>query len=129
MSKHLWEIKHPYYCNDGNYFKNGEVYEHESWAEFMDEFSLDQTDMDYNLVFRWDWKKPDPSDFDVAGEYGDPEEVPTWDKLHLYFMGQRKGYFFVHIVDVTEGDEEPVREYLSAYAEHMRKIWEPFLDA
>lgn len=114
--RHLWQIDHPYYCNDTNYFgkyENGfECTDWASWNDFYAEFDLEDTDMDYNLVFRWDWKF-DPDDDEH--------------KLHLYFMAQRKGYFFVNIIDVTPADEPAVREYLTAYAEHMRKIWEPLL--
>lgn len=127
---HLWEANHPYYCNDTNYLANGSLghgqHRYESWADFHEEWSLEHTDMDYNLVFRWDWKKADPDDWDLAGEYGVPEELPG-DTLHLYYMMQRKGFFQVCLVQLTEDDEPAVREFLSAYADHMRKIWEPLL--
>ena len=125
MSKHLWEANHPYYCNDGNYFSNDTVFYYNSWSEYLDEFG--DADRDMNLVFRWDWKIPDPNDYDLAGEFGEPEELPVEETLHLYHMGQRKGAFYVHIVDVERSDEESIREYLTDYAEHLKKIWEPLL--
>ena len=129
-AKRLWEIKHPYYCEDGNYYADGytqTIFRYDSWSDYMEEFA--DADKDYNLVFRWDWKVADPDDYDTEGEFGDPEEVPTEEYLHLYHMAQRKGAFWTHIVKVTHEDEPSVREYLAGYAEHMRKIWEPFLDA
>lgn len=117
--KHLWEIDHPYYCNDGNYYSNDTVFLHDSWQDYLSEFDLSHTDMDYNLVFRWDWKRPQGED-----DWG--QFMPD-DALHLYHMAQRKGAFWVHIVRVKESDEDSVREYLTAYAEHMKKIWEPLL--
>jgi hypothetical protein len=114
--KHLWEYDHPYYCNDGNYYANDTVFYHDSWALYMKEFA--DADKDYNLVFRWDWKRP------VDDEFG---EFAPDDALHLYHMAQRKGAFWVHIVRVEEADEDSVREYLTEYAEHMKKIWEPLL--
>lgn len=123
MTEHLWETKHPYYCNDANYFTDSRndhgVTRHESWAAYLEEFALSSTDLDLNLVFRWDWKRPEE---DGYGEFA-PD-----DALHLYHMQQRRGAFWVHIVRVTETDEDSVREYLSAYAEHMRLLWSPLLD-
>lgn len=48
---HLWEMKHPYYCSESNYFKNGVGMHYESWAEFH--AAMGDADDDYNLVFRW----------------------------------------------------------------------------
>ncbi len=81
--KHLWEIKHPYYCNEGNYF-SGESVESEygSWADFMEEEG--DSDLDMNLVFRWDWHEADPEEKD----WGNEEE-----ELLIFWMGQRKGLY------------------------------------
>lgn len=120
--KHLWEIDHPYYCNDANYLAdyrlNHGITEFDSWNDFMDEFG--DADKDYNLVFRWDWKRSDPDDYD------EDETVPG-DKLHIYYMMQRKGFFQTMIVRVVEEDEPFVINFLRDYAEHMKKIWEPLL--
>lgn len=124
-SRHLWEVDHPYYCNDGNYFSSEAISEWGSWADYLSEF--EDSDKDYNLVFRWDWKVADPDDYDTEGKYGDPEEVPTEEYLHLYHMQQRKGCFWTHIVEVKREDEESIREYLTGYAEHMRQLWKPLL--
>ena len=76
----------------------------ESWEDFMEEW--DTTDMDMNLVFRWDWEKPQSCDYD------DPEEIPDHDTLRVFFMLQRKGIFMPITVSVTETDEPAVREWL-----------------
>ena len=52
--KHLWEADHAYYCNDGNYLKNGYLHEHASWSDFAGD--NEAIDFDLNLLFRWDWK-------------------------------------------------------------------------
>ena len=58
---HLWEIKHPYYCNEGNYFaRESCCTEYGSWADFMEEGG--DSDFDMNLVFRWDWRGADPKE-------------------------------------------------------------------
>ena len=57
-SKHLWECKHSYYCNLGNYFASGRdqpVTTHKSFAHFLAEEG--DADKDYNLLFRWDWQE------------------------------------------------------------------------
>jgi hypothetical protein len=59
IMSHLWEAKHSYYCNQGNYFARefsdgSEIGgEFETWADFIEEFG--DADMDFNLLFRWDW--------------------------------------------------------------------------
>ena len=107
---HLWEVDHPYYCAEGNYYSNDCTFEHDSWADYLDEFG--DADKDYNLVFRWDWQYDRQSDKHV---------------LALFHMHQRKGRFVAHIVSVKASDEDSVREYLTGYAEHMRLLWAPLL--
>jgi hypothetical protein len=52
---HLWEVNHPYYCNEGNYFANdcGDTYG--MWSDFHSEYN--NSDFDMNLVFRFDWQE------------------------------------------------------------------------
>jgi NTP pyrophosphatase (non-canonical NTP hydrolase) len=38
---HLWEVKHPYYATEGNYFDNDCHVDFDSWADFKEEGSLD----------------------------------------------------------------------------------------
>ncbi len=139
--KNLWEHRHPYYCETGNFFKNDHHTVFESWEEFaVPARFIDRTgnplyefDDDLNLLWRWDWKKADPSDFYLAP--GDPddqtaefEEAKKSDRLLLFYMIQRKGYNVSAEVWVTEVDQPAVREWLTKKAAYMRKVWAPLLD-
>ena len=70
-------------------------------------------DLDYNLVYRWDWRLPDADD-------EEPCEV-----LKIYFMGQRKALCRSVEVAVTKADEESVRAYLLPRWEKLRELWAP----
>lgn len=129
-TKHLWEFDHPYYCHEGCYYVGGQQYhdvhaEHDSWAAFLDEWG--NVDPDYNLLFRWDWTRPEPADYEFEREHDPAFEMPG-DVLKLYFFLQRKAKPFSHHVSVTEADEPAVRAWLEGKAAHMRKLWEPLLD-
>jgi hypothetical protein len=54
MDKHLWEVDHSYYMNEGNYFQSGMHTEYKRWGEFIEEWG-EYTDLDLNYVVRWDW--------------------------------------------------------------------------
>jgi hypothetical protein len=129
--QHLWEIDHPYYCSEGSYWVPGirwhEVHqEFESWHDFLSEWEL--ADEDYNLLFRWDWKRTDPDDYKYEREENPDFEMPG-DHVELFYMMQRKARNMSVFVKVTEADEQAVREFLARKAEHMRKLWEPLLEA
>ncbi|KOR22969.1 hypothetical protein [Burkholderia cenocepacia] len=124
MSKpHLWEVKHPYYCTEGQFFANQRehqtVWEFKSWAEFIAE--MGDADMDYNMLFRWDWHE------------GGDHELPEFNgdvyyrngKLLLFFMVQRKGFHSCSIVDVCRADEPAVIEYLKPRLAHLMQLWAP----
>jgi hypothetical protein len=121
MTRHLWEIDHPYYCEAGNYFKTGQHTLFASWAEFT-ETTFFSGDRDLNLLFRWDWKSwrrhPDP---DLRGD--EPDE------LLLFFVLQRKGLECSVGIAVTDEDEPRIRAWLYECAVALRETWEPFLDA
>jgi len=129
--KHLWEYDHPYYASEGCYWTPGTRYHEvhtdwDSWAEFMAAWG--DTDPDLNLVYRWDWVRPDPAYYKYEIEE-DPEfEIPG-DYLKVYFVLQRKANLHSHHIQVTEADEAAVREWLQTRAERVRMIWEPLLDA
>lgn len=142
MDKHLWEVVHPFYCSEGNFYKNGLHTHFASWEEFATPARfkdmgatgnvLYDWDDDLNFLFRWDWKKANKEDYWLAP--GDPddetaryEEDQKTDTLMLFFMAQRKGRNMSAQVTVTEADEPAVREWLTGKAEYMRKIWEPLL--
>lgn len=113
--KHLWEVNHAYYCNLGNYYSNGCGHSYESFRDFMSEWG--NTDMDYNLLFRWDWKC----------ENLDDDESPTgYDSLEIFWMLQRKGAYLFCEIKVTKKDEQAVIDFLIPRWEYMKSLWEPF---
>lgn len=126
--KRLWEINHPYYCNEGNYFARDtdcHTY-YPRWQDFVEEQG--DSDLDMNLVFRFDWESPRKD--------GDPDEPIEWKGdenyrdclLKLFYMGQRKGIYRWVTVDVCRADEPAVREWLKTRWDHMRLLWEPLSD-
>jgi hypothetical protein len=107
MSKHLWEYKHHYYCNEGCYYERAQHTEYETFAEFLEENG--NIDLDYNLLFRWDWEKEDG------------------DRLLLFWVAQRKARNFSMSVRVTEADEPAVRAFLQRAADHLFALWAPIV--
>ena len=129
-ARRLWEVDHPYYCNDSNYYARGDqqpMATYGSWAEFAVEQGDD--DMDLNLVFRWDWKPKQYLDDDspegVAAYHGSFDDNYRGYTLWLFFMGQRKGLYRWAEVDVCRADEPAIREWLTTRWEHLRTLWEP----
>jgi hypothetical protein len=123
MAKHLWEGRHAYYCTEGQYFVNQDqhqtILEFKSWADFFAE--MGDADMDYNMLFRWDWSEED--------EDGNPtfkgDAYYRNGKLKLFFMVQRKGFHSCSIIDVCRADEPAVIEYLKPRLAHLMSLWEP----
>lgn len=108
MGRRLWEPKHPYYCSEDNYYSNQCSVAFDSWELFLE--AEGKSDLDYNLVFRWDWDR----------------KAKT---LTIYYMGQRKGLFRSVTVRAMHADEEPaVRAWLTTRWEHMKKLWAPLSD-
>lgn len=127
---HLWEVDHPYYAEDGCFYTPGtrwaEVHtEYDSWADFAEGWG--DTDPDLNLVYRWDWNRPDPDDWTYEIE-NDPGFVMPGDTLHIYFMLQRKAKPHSIVIQITEADEPAVRAWLTERAKTVRAIWSPILD-
>lgn len=121
MEKHLWECEHQYYCSEENYFDNDTTTSHKSFDDFLAEEG--DADMDYNLVFRWDWTEED----EETGECNyKGDDYYRNGKLSIFFMGQRKGLFRSVTVDVCRADEPKVIEYLKPRWEHMQALWAPF---
>lgn len=123
----LWQVDHPYYCSESNFYSNDCHAEYGSWQEFHTEQGAD--DMDLNLVFRWDWK---PNEYiettdDEAAYHVKFDDNYRAYTLHLFFMNQRKGIFRVAEVSVCRADEPAVREWLTTRAEHLRMLWTPLL--
>ena len=127
MAKHLWEVDHPHYCTQDNYFnRNGEdhptVFGYKSWADFLEEMA--EADLDMNLLFRWDWQEGDR--FGAKPFNGDPNYRNGL--LLLFFMAQGKGFHSCARIDVCRADEPAVIEYLIPRLKHLQLLWSPLLD-
>ena len=118
---HLWEQQHPYYCNEGNYFSNDCGREFKRFSDFWEE--AEGEDLDYNLIFRWDWVEGE----DWGAEEFDGDENYRNGILKLFYMGQRKGLYRYVTVQVCRADEPAVIEFLRPRADQMRAIWTPLL--
>lgn len=121
MTKHLWEIDHPYYGPEGNYYANSyqtAEWKHsfDNWGEFLKE-DMSELDFDMNFLFRWDWQVPDPDD------YEDGEDIPG-EYLELFWVLPRKGTFLWATITVSREDEETVREWLVPRWGYMQRMWE-----
>lgn len=126
MTKHLWEVEHPYYCAEGNYYAPGNdqpTAYFKSLADFMAEEG--DADMDLNLLFRWDWREG--AEWDLGNFNGDIHYRNG--RLLLFFMGQRKGLYRWVEIEVCRADEPQVIEWLRPRFEHMLKLWAPIVSA
>lgn len=115
------ESDHPYYATEGCFYVGGAKYhevhtDHATWPDFIAD--MGDADLDYNLLYRWDWKKPEPD------EDGDP--TPP-ERLELFYMQQRKAKPASHFVTITAADEPAARAWLAVRAEHLRAVWAPLL--
>lgn len=120
MNKHLWEIKHDYYCSDSNYYNNDCEQEYKSWWDFISEEG--DSELDYNLIFRWDWQEGE--DYDLPEFNGDDNYRNA--KLKLYFMGQRKGLFRSVTIEVCRADEKQIIVFLQKRWQYIKDLWQPF---
>ncbi len=123
MRTHLWEVNHSYYCNESNYFQNGCCEKYKSFADFIEVYG--DVDLDYNLLFRWDWRKQQ----EQVEEYNDEdeEEEVRGDVLSLFWMQQRKGKYTSCMIQVTEADEPAIRAFLQRAFNHLAALWLPIL--
>lgn len=117
--KHLWEVKHPYYCNEGNYYANGCGDEFKTWAQFHE--AHNESDFDLNLVFRFDWQEGEDNG---AGDFTGDVNYRNG-RLLIFWMGQRKGLYRWSEIQVCRADEPAVIAFLKPRWEHMQKLWEP----
>lgn len=112
----LYEAEHRYYCADCNYFSNYCSFSYGSWSDFIAVAANE--DHDLNLVFRWDWEENEIQEEDPYYRNG---------TLHLYYMGQRIGLFFIVQVDVCKADEPAIREFLQIKFDKIKSIWSPIV--
>jgi len=113
---HLWDVKHPYRCAEGNYDSKDGFREWSSWAAFMEEFG--NSDVDYNFVWRWEWSQAKNGLDEPVGEPGDGS-------LELFMVKQRKAIYESHEIAVTAKDEPAVRAYLQKHWANMLECWRP----
>jgi hypothetical protein len=106
--KHLWEIDHPYYCAEGNYFSNKCFTTYKSWNDYYVENK--EWDIDLNLVWRWD---------------ASLQENKKFFDLKLYLVLQRKALLrSEYIYNIPLELEKEVKEYLKPFWNRMKEIWE-----
>lgn len=116
-NKHLWEVDHSYYCNEGNYFATESVESsYKSFSDFIESWGV--ADMDYNLLFRWDWIEDEDAKFNGDLNYRNGT-------LKLFWMGQRKGLYMYSTVSVCRNDEPAVVAFLKPRLMHLLSLWEP----
>lgn len=97
-------VKHPYYCSEGNYYKAGEHERIGSWAEFVKEYG--DLDEDLNYIWRWDYSEDRSS-------------------VMFFFMLQRKARCRSVEVAVSPDDETAIVEFLRVKWNHVKRLWEP----
>lgn len=120
MTRHLWEIRHPYHAADGR-------------EERVDSFTalksiVDRADDDLNMVYRWDW-------FDAAqpihnDPYVDGEDRST-EELSVHLLTPRKSGFWTITCPIAKHQEFEVLEWLSGPRcfGYLRRLWEPVMDS
>lgn len=115
----LWEVDHPYYCNEGNFFKAGLHHVFPTWEAFIEGGIGGNEDHDHNLLVRWDWKVRHT--FNDAGE----ETGIEGEYLYCVWLIQRKGFTMSSEVPVTRDMEETVRAWLAPRAAKVAELWAP----
>lgn len=99
--------EHPYYCSESNYHCGTVNQEYETMEDFLDDF--EDTDLDYNHVFRWDVSE----DEDTGKIYA-----------QVFLILQRKGIFMPCLIENFEEDcVERYINYLNANETVVRKLW------
>ena len=115
----LWEIKHPYYMNEGNFYQTGHHNDYENLDDFLEAWG--DLDKDLNRVHRWDWREGEDWGIESDGS----EDVQG--VFSVYFVLQRKAILLSCDVKVRRSDQDRVKEYLEPYAELEAKLWSPFV--
>lgn len=130
----LWEIDHPFYVEEGNFYENHCHNTYDSWSSFVND-GIPFIDEDLNFLYRWDWKKMDQSDYflddlvskesqkQVLKGYGRVSCVP--DHLLLFYILPRKPKTISFEIQVEKEDEPVIRDWLKTKWEYMKTMWEP----
>lgn len=113
MTKHLWEIEHPFYAPG---LESGEGEHYKSFKELREYVS--DADEDMNGLFRFDWSLE-----------GDKNADPNYrdGKLELAFVQPRHDRYWNPSCDVCAADEPEVIEFLKKKMEYVKKLWEPIV--
>jgi hypothetical protein len=86
----------------------------------LDEYG--NSDLDMNLVFRFDWVETDAETEEPNYTGDDNYRNGT---LKIFWMGQRKGYYHWSLVEVCRADEQAVIDFLRPRWEHLKVMWAP----
>lgn len=117
---HLWEIDHPYCAADG----------HMEEVPSFDALkaTVDHSDEDMNLVYRWDWYDAAQPIHDDLYAFGDDRSE---EKLSVHMLLPRKSRFWTVTCPIAKHQEYEVLEWLSGprCLGHLRKLWEPVMDS
>lgn len=108
-------VEHSYYCSQENYYSTDCSHEFMTFQDFLSEW--DDSDLDMNMIFRWDVKKK----YDEStGEYIDKY------RMLLFVMLQRKGIFMSLLIDeVTDEDVPAILEFLKPRLDYIKELWLP----
>lgn len=113
-------VDHPYYASDTNYYSNDAAWvipsgSHETMSDFLDEF--ENSDVDMNLVYRWDVKERCDEDTDEPlGHY----------YAEIFIIGQRKGlYLPQYVAQFDERDADRFVSYLKKHWLTIQALWLP----
>lgn len=121
-AERLFDIDHPGYCSESNYYKNETLQRFKSWDNFLEEYSS-SFDKEQTLLFRWDWHREVDDEENVQPFKHDPyyRESELW----LHWIGQSKGAYFCCKVDVCVIDEPAVRSFLQERWTYLSSLWAP----
>jgi len=107
-------VDHPYCCSDTNYYSNDASMRYDGFPEFLQEWK--DSDLDYNLCFRWDIKEKTDSDDNLTGKY----------EMEIFMILQRKGIFMpIKINRVFEEDLKDILEWLNIRKDYLISLWNP----
>ena len=108
-------VDHPYYASGSNYYSNDADGSHETMGDFLDEF--EDSDVDMNLVYRWDVKERcDENTDEPLGHY----------YAEIFIIGQRKGlYLPQYVARFDECDVERFVSYLEKHWLTIQALWRP----
>ena len=99
--------RHNYYCSESSFYNLGFDTSYETWGDFISD--MGNSDLDMNLVFRWDVKK-----CDEVGYY-----------MEIFIIHQRKGRFVPFFIKYIEDkDLHSILEFLKKRKSHLKNLWE-----